>query len=137
MEFTINFDSINLLAVFTATLAANLLGGLWYAPFFLGKPWKAAAGIAVGESMTNPAATFTAGFALQFIAASLLAALLGPSGDILEGVQLGALLSFAFVFTALSISNLFEHRPVQLILINAGFHIAALSLMGAIIGAWR
>lgn len=137
MDFTINFDSINLLAVFAATVAANLLGGIWYAPFALGKPWKAYAGIKADAAMTNPAATFTAGFVLQFIAASLLAALLGPTGDILEGVQLGSLLSFAFVFTALSISNLFERRPVPLILINSGFHIVSLTTMGAIIGAWR
>lgn len=137
MDFTINFDSINLLAVLAATLAANLLAGIWYAPFALGRPWKSAAGIKKDTPLSNPPAAFTAAFMLQLIAASLLAALLGPRGNVVEGVQLGAILAFGFVFTALSITNLFERRPVPLILINAGYHVAALMMMGAIIGAWR
>jgi hypothetical protein len=136
MDFTINFDSINILAVFVSTLIANLLGGIWYSPFAFGKIWRQAAGITANKPMSNPAAAFTAGFVLQLMAVSLLAALLGPSSSGIEGLQLGSLLAFGFVFTALSITNLFERRPVPLILINAGYHIATMSLVGFILGSW-
>ena len=44
MDFTINFGAINLLVVFGATVAANVLGGIWYSPAVLGKIWREAAG---------------------------------------------------------------------------------------------
>lgn len=137
MDFTVNFDSINYLAVFVATLIANLLGGIWYAPFAFGKVWKSAARITADTPMSNPAATFTAGFVLQLIAVSLLAALIGPSSSGIEGLQLGSLLGFGFVFTALSITNLFERRPVPLILVNASYHVATMAVVGFILGSWR
>ena len=86
--------------------------------------------------MSNPAGTFVAGFTLQLIAASMLAALLGSSATGVEYLQLGTLIAFSFVMTALAISNLFERRPLSLIVINSSFHIVSFGLMGFIIGQW-
>jgi hypothetical protein len=33
-------------------------------------------------------------------------------------------------------TNLFERRPITLILINSGYHVVSLCLMGFIIGTW-
>jgi len=137
MEFTLYFDSINLLIVFAATAFSNLLGGLWYSPFLFGGIWRRASGkTGAPEPMVNPAGTFVAGFVLQLIAASLIAALLGPSAGALEGVQLGTLIALAFVFTATTVNNLFERRKLSLIFVNSGYHVASMGSMGAIIGAW-
>ena len=137
MDFTINFGAINLLVVFGATLAANVLGGLWYSPFVFGKPWAAANNIRLGEQgMQNAPATFISAFILQLFAASMIAALLGPNSSGGEGAQLGTLIAFCFVMTAMGITNLFERRPLSLILINVSFHIVAFGLMGFIIGKW-
>lgn len=137
MDFTINFDAINLLVVFAATVAANVLGGIWYAPFFFGKPWRAALnkGRPSGE-MSNSVGVFVSGFMLHLIAASMLAALLGPGAGGAVGIQLGTLIGFAFVFTAMGATNLFEQRPLVLIFINSGYHVVSLGLMGFIIGTW-
>jgi hypothetical protein len=137
MDFTINFGVINLLVIFAATVAANLLGGIWYSPFVFGKPWAAANKIQLGEQgMQNAPATFVAGFILQLFAASMIAALLGPNSSGAEGAQLGTLIAFSFVMTAMGITNLFERRPLSLIAINSAFHIASFGLMGYIIGNW-
>jgi hypothetical protein len=136
MDFTIHFASINLLIVFAATVAANLLGGLWYSPAVLGKPWRAALGGKASGEMTNPSGTFISGFVLQLLAASMLAALLGPSASGVEGMQLGMLIAFSFVMTALGMTNLFERRPISLILINSGYHFVSFGMMGFIIGQW-
>ncbi|MBT8421625.1 MAG: DUF1761 domain-containing protein [Gammaproteobacteria bacterium] len=137
MDFTINFDAINLLVVFAATVVANILGGLWYSPFLFGNIWRKALGkTGQPEPMTNPAGTFIAGFVLQLIAASLLAAMLGPGAGAAEGIQLGTLLAFAFVFTATALNNLFERRTLIIIFVNAGYHVVAMGCMGAIIGTW-
>jgi hypothetical protein len=136
MEFTIHFATINLLVVFGATVAGNLLGGLWYSPVLLGKPWRAAIGVPSTGNMHNPVGTFISGFVLQLLAASMLAALLGPSATGIEGMQLGMLIAFSFVMTALGMTNLFERRPISLILINSGYHIVSFGMMGFIIGQW-
>jgi hypothetical protein len=137
MDFTINFSAINLLVVFAATVAANLLGGLWYSPLLFGKPWRAASNLGqpAGE-IGGSSGIFVAAFILHLISASLLAALLGPSAGGLEGLQLGSLIGFSFVLTAMGVTNLFEHRRSVLILINSGYHIVSLSLVGYIIGQW-
>lgn len=137
MDFTINFGAINLLIVFGATVAANLLGGIWYSPLLFGKPWAAANNIKLGEQgMQNAPFTFVSAFVLQLFAASMIAALLGPNSSGGEGAQLGTLVAFSFVLTAMGITNLFERRPLTLILINVSFHVVAFGLMGYIIGEW-
>ncbi|MEP6726460.1 MAG: DUF1761 family protein [Bacteroidota bacterium] len=42
-----------------------------------------------------------------------------------------------WTFCAIAIHSLFELKTWRLILINGGYTIVALVLMGAIIGAWR
>ncbi|MGI9289854.1 MAG: DUF1761 domain-containing protein [Gammaproteobacteria bacterium] len=138
MDFTINFGAINLLVVFAATVVGNLLGGIWYSPIAFGKPWARANNIELGkyDSGANVPAMFTTSFILQLVIASLLAALLGPSAGGQEGVQLGTLMALCFVFTAMGMTNLFERRPIYLILINSSYHIVSFGLMGFIIGTW-
>jgi len=137
MLFNMNFSAINLLVVFGATVVANLLGGLWYSPILFGKPWRKAnrMGAPAGE-MGGSAGTFVSSFVLHMIAAYLLAAILGPGAGALTGFQVGSLIGFSFVFTAMGATNLFEHRPLYLIAINSGYHIVSLGLMGMIIGYW-
>jgi ABC-type nitrate/sulfonate/bicarbonate transport system permease component len=137
MDFTINFSAINLLVVFAATVVANLLGGLWYSPIMFGKPWRKANNMTHTDGeIGGSSGTFVASFILHLVSASLLAALLGPSAGGMVGLQLGALIGFSFVMTAMGVTNLFEHRRSILILINSGYHIVSLSLVGYIIGQW-
>jgi hypothetical protein len=137
MDFTINFGAINLLVVFGATVASNLLGGIWYSPIAFGKPWAAANNIQLGAGgMGNVPGTFISSFILQLIAASMIAALLGPNSSGTEGIQLGTLIAVSFVFTAMGMTNLFERRPLYLIAINSSYHIASFGLIGFIIGTW-
>jgi hypothetical protein len=137
MDFTINFGAINLLVVFGATVAANVLGGLWYAPFLFGKPWAKANNIKLGEQgLQNAPVVFTAAFIMQLFAASMIAGLLGTNSSGVEGIQLGTIIAFCFVLTAMGVTNLFERRPIHLIAINVSYHVVSYGLMGYIIGTW-
>lgn len=137
MDFYANYTAINLLVVFGATLAANLLGGLWYSPILFGRQWRAANALGPADgAMGVSVSVFIASFILFLISATLLALLLGTNAGGMEGLQFGALIGFAFVLTAMGATNLFEGRSLSLILINAGYHVVALSLMGYIIGRW-
>jgi hypothetical protein len=138
MDFTINFGAINLLIVFAATVAGNLLGGMWYSPLIFGKPWAKANNITLGkyDADANIAGIFISSFILQLIAATMIAAMLGPNSTGTEGVQLGTLIAVSFVFTSMGMTNLFERRPIYLIVINSSYHIVSFGVMGFIIGRW-
>jgi hypothetical protein len=49
----------------------------------------------------------------------------------------GFLAGFGCVATFIGTHYLFERRSLKLFLINAGYSIVALTIMGLIIGAWR
>jgi hypothetical protein len=54
-----------------------------------------------------------------------------------RGIKVGVLLWFGFVLTTWSTEYVFEVRPLSLLVINAGFWLLGVALMGAIVGAWK
>jgi len=53
------------------------------------------------------------------------------------GARIGALLALALIGTTFAQAYGFEARPLSLWLINAGYMIVGMALMGAIVGHWR
>jgi hypothetical protein len=137
MNFTGNFYAISILVCFGATVASQLFGALWFSPVVLGRPWRRLLREDRHETeMKTSPMTFILSFAMQFLAASLLAGMLGPRATWLEGMQLGAILGIGFVLPALGTINLFELRPWTLAAIYVAYQIITLALMGTIIGQW-
>jgi hypothetical protein len=68
----------------------------------------------------------------------MLAGILGHLGAVTvkNGVISGASCWFGFVLTAVAANNAFGGRKVMLTVIDAGHWLAALVLMGAIVGAF-
>jgi hypothetical protein len=54
-----------------------------------------------------------------------------------SGAAAGAILSLALIATTLAMNYGFEARPLSLWLINAGYMVVGMTLMGAIVGGWR
>jgi hypothetical protein len=128
--------NINWLAVLVAAIAGFAVGGLWYGPVF-GKAWMQAAGMTEEKiNAANPARIYGTTLLLNLIAAFSLAMFIG-AGGLQFGVFAGFMTGLAFVATALGVTYLFEHRPLKLWLINAGYQIVIFTLMGAILGYWR
>lgn len=131
-------EELNIWAVLVAALSTFLIGGLWYSPAVFGKSWMRENGF-TEESLRggNMAKIFGLAFFLGLIAAINLAMFLGPE----ERPEMGALWGFAaglgWVATFLGIYYLFERRSFTLFLINAGYGIIALTVMGTILAAWR
>jgi hypothetical protein len=131
-----HFESINYLAVLVAALSGFVIGGIWYGPLF-GKPWMAASGMTKENgAQGNVAVTFGLAYALNAIAAIGLASLLNGHRGLLLGLHEGFAVGLFFVATALGVIYLFERRPLQLFLINAGYQAVNFAVMGAILGAW-
>ncbi|MFQ5548839.1 MAG: DUF1761 domain-containing protein [Woeseia sp.] len=127
----------NWLAIIVATVAAFVLGGAWYAKGVFGGAWMQDVGLT--EEDANDASTprtFGGAFVLQLMAAMTLAVILGPESNWLTGVQTGLLVGIGFLATAYGVTYLFEQRPLRLFMINAGYNVVLLAVMGAIIGGW-
>ena len=77
-------------------------------------------------------------FVADLIMAWMLAGVMGHLGalTVKNGVIAAAFIWFGFVITTLSVNNTCGMRSPKLILIDGGHWLAALLLMGAIIGAW-
>lgn len=129
---------VNWLAVIVAALSTFLIGGLWYSPAVFGKAWMKENGF-TEESMKggNMAKIFGLAFLLGFIASINLAMFLGNETDATMGAFYGFLAGFGWVATFVGTHYLFERKSFKLFLINAGYSIVALTVMGVIIGAWR
>ena len=137
MDITVNFEFINLWAILLATVAVFLLGGIWYSPSLFGRFGVVAAHRSDAESDRNIQAIFVLAFILQWLTASLLAAVLGPNSTLLGGLTVGLLVGCFFVTTALGITDIFDNKPLIHLLVNGGYHITSFAVMGMIIGFWH
>jgi hypothetical protein len=132
-----DLSTINWLAVLVAAVSTFLLGGLWYGPLF-GRAWMAASGVTEEQARQgNMAKVFGVSFALQLIAALVLAMFVGPESDATFGLLAGLSVGLCWVGTAFGVVYLFEQRPLGHWAVNAGYHIVSYTLMGVIVGAWH
>jgi hypothetical protein len=130
---------VNPPAVFVAAVAAFLIGGLWYSPLAFARPWMAANGFTEAslKEMGGTGRIFGVSFVLMLVASVNLAFFLGgPETTAAWGATAGALTA-VWIAAAFGVTYLFEHKPLRLFLINAGYHAVVIPLMGLILGAWR
>lgn len=130
---------INYPAVCVAAFSAFVLGGVWYSPLLFQKPWMKATGLSEADvAKGKPVVIFGGAFALCLVMAANLAAFLGgPDTTVAWGAAAGALAGGGWVACGIGVVALFERRPAAYTFINGGYWLVALTLMGAIIGAWR
>jgi hypothetical protein len=133
-------QQINWLAVLVAALAYFFLGALWYTVLF-GKQWRSYNSVVMNTPDAKKGATtiMIASFILMLICAfglSLIVTRLFLSGWQV-GLKLGLLTGICFAATAVSISYLYEKRPLGLHLINIGYNIAGNIIAAIIICSWR
>jgi hypothetical protein len=132
-----NLHTLNPLAIFAAAASAFVLGGLWYSPFMLGAVWKRANHFEANPP-TASAQTFLIAFILSLVMALNLALFLNdPKTTLAWGASAGFLAGFGWVAMSLGIVSVFERRSLSYVLVNAGYIMLALIIMGAILGAWR
>ncbi len=115
-------------AVLVSALVDYMLGWLWFGVFFPG----------IRETTHDPVPAIVAA-AMSLALAYVIAILLNMTGrgGVGRGVQLGVLLAIGVVATTLLENTLYEGRGVRYWLIDAGYAVAGITAMAAIIGAWK
>jgi hypothetical protein len=131
-------DAVNWLAVIAAALSAFILGGIWYSPVLFGNAWMKENRFTLETVKAgNKTKIFGWSLLLTLIMAVNLAMFLNtPDMTFLQGLTYG-LLAGVWVFCGIAIVALFELKGWLYILVNGGYCLVSLGLMGAILGAWR
>lgn len=138
MTIHLSFQDLNWLAIVVAAISAFALGGLWYSPVLFVKIWMKETGITEESAKSaNMAKIFGLSSLLAMIASLLMALFLGHDAGGGVGALSGFLIGLGTIFTFLGITYLFERRTLAHFLVNASYGVAALTLMGFIIGVWQ
>lgn len=134
------FQHINWFAVLVAGLGYFILGALWYTVLF-GKKWQSYN----SALMNDPNAKKGAGgimvisFALMLVCAfglSLIVTRLNLEGWKV-GLKLGILTGVFFATTAISISYVYEKKPLGLHVINGLYNIVGNIIAAIIVSCWK
>jgi len=154
----------NIIAILVAALVPMILGFLWYGPMLFQNAWMKASGVTEEHLKSgNMAVIFGVSFVLAIIlsfftqflvihemgvygmteghlegdtAKAFLAEWAGKYRSFGHGAIHGGMAGVMFVFPIIGIINFFERKPFKLTLINAGYWVIVLAVMGAIISGW-
>ena len=129
-------DLMNWWAIGVATIAAFVLGGIWYGPVF-GRAWMDALGVTEDE-IEPSARPFVISFFTALITCIVLAWLmvsLGTTG-LVAGALLGLVVGLGFIATAMASDSAFCGWSLKLFMIQAGYRVTYSVIMGAILGVW-
>lgn len=130
---------VNYLAVLAAALASYVLATVWYGVLFAGA-WKQLTGITeMKPSPRKMALVFLACVVVSFVLLHSIVfgdAYLGIGG--VHGGLMGGFFSWlGFVAPVTLMGVMYEKRPWALWLLDNGFWLVSLSVMGVILGVWR
>lgn len=130
----------NPLAIAVATLLYFLLGGVWFTVFQ--KAWLLGVGRTLEELQAtgiSPVITYGSAIATTLILAIFLSWIIQATGPqtLSRGITIAALTWFGVVFTTWATEYAFEARSLQIFLINTGYCLTGMIIMGAVLGAWE
>ena len=133
----LEYAGLNYLAILVATLAAFLIGGVWYGPAF-GKAWMAALG-KTEKDLSGPAKPMIISFFTSFITAHPLALLVNTLDitTVYGGVVLGLYAGIGLIAMGMASDYAFCGWPPRLYLIQAGYRVVYAVVMGVILALWR
>ncbi len=135
---------VNYLAIFIAAVGSMVIGYLWYGPLF-GKMWMKEMGISK-EKMTKAMKKNMATYGLMFVGSLVMALVLARATVFasaylrVNGLSAGLMSGFwnwlGFVAPVTLGSLLWEGKSIKLWILNNGYYLVTLLVMGAIIAVW-
>lgn len=130
----------NYLANIVAAIACFAFEAVWYSIFL--NTWINGIGRTMQwleSSGMKPAYQYATALVMTALMATAISCVTQLTGKqtALRGIKVGALLWVGFVLTTCSTEYIFEVRPISLWLVNTGFWLLGMMLMGAIVGGWK
>lgn len=129
---------LNPLAIVAAAVLAFLIGAVWYSPLLFAKRWQQETRLS-DEQLKSGSMARIFGLALvcDLVMSANLAAFLGGKATVGFGLAAGAATGIGWVAMCFAVNDLFERRPLALWLINSGYHVISLTLMGGLLAWWK
>ena len=132
-------SGINHFAAIVAGLVQFAFGAVWYTLF--SQAWMVGIGKTRDQLMAangNSPMPYIIGVVTAIIVAYTLAWLLPKLGaqSVAGGIRTGVTLALTLVATTLALNYGFEGRSLSLWLINSGYMVIGMGVMGAIVGGW-
>ena len=132
--------AVNHVAVWVAGIVHFIIGAGWYTLF--GGSWLAAIGkteAQIKADQPNMAIPLIVAVVVAIAIAYTLAWLLPKLGaqSAATGARMGVTLALALIATTMAMNYGFEARPISLWLINSGYMVVGMAVMGAIVGGWK
>jgi hypothetical protein len=137
---------VNYWAVLVAGVSSIVLGSLWYGPLF-GKPWMAIMGYTQQSMEAAKNKGMTKIYLIAFGGALVMAYVLTHSihtsvafynvSGYMVGLQAGFWNWLGFIAPVTLGVVLWEGKPWKLWLINAGYYLVLLLIVGLILALWR
>jgi hypothetical protein len=129
---------IHFFAVLGAAVAKMALGALWYSPALFVKPWMKMSGVTEEQLKQGMGKALAVDFVGSFLMAFVLvhAIRYAEATSVLPGLAVGFLNWLGFVAVATIGSVTYERKPFNLFLLNNGYLLISLLVMGAILAVW-
>lgn len=141
---------INILAVIVCAVVAQVLGFLWYGPFF-GKSYMAVIGGKKREEMTDEECkemnkkmgpVYILNIVVSIVTILVLSCVLKQYVvmNTVEGMKIALLMWLGFVMPMCASGAMWSGKPkkiaINMFLITAGYQLVAFALFGLILGMW-
>ncbi len=131
---------LNWVAILVAAIASFIFEALWYSVFM--NQWLAGIGRTrewLVSTGLNPSIQYATAILCSIIVAAVLTICIQASGEqtARRGIICGAVIWFGFIATGWAKEYIFEVRTLQIYVINTGYALIDLMLIGAIVGAWK
>jgi hypothetical protein len=129
---------INYLALLVAVAVKQVLGMIWFSPFAFGPAWMKLVGCDQAQMTARLPRAIGVDVIASFVMAFVLVHAVHYAGA--NTAALGAAVGFfnwiGFIAATTLGYVMYEKRPIKLFLIDNGYSLLALLLMGAIVAAW-
>ena len=129
-------QKINHLAVILAAIVFFLWGGLWYSVLF-SRQWTALMGLSSPPTAGSTPYIIAFLMALVLAYGTAIALARGEERSAGHGASFGLFMGVFFVASLMLTGNVFDGHPVTLWLINAGYAVIGMAIVGAIVGGWK
>ena len=125
----------NFLAVIMAAVASFVVGGVWYSKMGFARQWMQETGITEEKAkQADMKILFGGAFALNFLAALVMALYLKTNHSLIDAVAFGFAVGSCWVATSFGVNYLFEGKSLRLFFINGGYVIVQFTVMGLVLG---
>lgn len=126
----------NYAAIVVAAVVYMAVGFIWYSEWVLGRVWlKLMKEITPGRMVIGHLVTFILALVLAYVLSYFLRHL--HVHTFYYGAFVGFLAWVGFIVPSQMAAVVYAAKPVKLFLVEAGYYLVALILMGGILGVWN